>query len=223
MTASIYTKGTTTERAKTAKIAIGDLLLTQDRAGHDGECTDAQTKTGSIVREVAGVVSALAGRSGMSQRAQRRYQITFTDGTVAQNLAPIQTWHRVVIAEPVVVGTVTAEDIEYVAGAIERVQAEAAAEAAVIAEEEARQAELAEELAAVQADEEPALTQAECEALDRAAGTEETEVAEEVAAKPAVREGGVHAACDHENTSAGRRACRRARRKAGLPQLADAR
>lgn len=117
---STYTRGTKTVRVKTARLVPGDRVLTQDavvlrrnadgsfilETGEDGlrryataphpdplVVRDAQTKTDATIRTVERL-EAFATR-GIRRRAGREYTVHFTDGTRAEHLAPILTWHAV--------------------------------------------------------------------------------------------------------------------------------
>jgi hypothetical protein len=90
-----YTRGTATHRATTAALKPGDRVLTTDRPYYG--TTDAtnlrpaDSKTGSLIRTVAGKTAETV--AGGFHRSARRYNVQFTDGTEAANLAPVQSWH----------------------------------------------------------------------------------------------------------------------------------
>jgi len=183
-----YTTGSKTDRVKSAKIAAGDLLLT-DGLGHA-----AHIKTGAVVREVASTTSALAGRSGYTQRAQRRYSVTFTDGTVVTGYAPIYTWHRVTeVAAPKAPKAMTAKAAHQF-GASLVAAVFASAEASLAADKAAKAAALQADLDYV------------ADAVERVQATSGN--------RPVMAPNGKlsHAACDHDVT--GRYACRTAYRAA---------
>lgn len=73
-----------TGRIATAHLTAGTLVVTRE----DRSAPTAR-KTGPI-RKVATLTAEL--HRGGSRKAVRRYDVTFTDGTSAKNLAPIETW-----------------------------------------------------------------------------------------------------------------------------------
>jgi hypothetical protein len=88
-----YTRGTATHRATTAALKPGDRVLTTEfvkLAGGLG-IEVAHTKTRSLIRTVAGKTAETV--AGGFHRSVRRYNVQFTDGTEARNLAPVQSWH----------------------------------------------------------------------------------------------------------------------------------
>jgi hypothetical protein len=93
-TTTVYARGTKTCRSTTASLVAGDQVLTSVYVFKDGRTciTYATSKTGAVIRTVAGKTADMARGS---RRAQRRYDVQFTDGTEAANLAPVQSWHVV--------------------------------------------------------------------------------------------------------------------------------
>ena len=90
-------RGSKTTRVKTARLEAGHLLLTTPAGDppQDRTVQPQQSKTGATVREVASLEPYYGGRThGRSN--QRQYRVHFTDGTRAESLAPIYTWHAVV-------------------------------------------------------------------------------------------------------------------------------
>ena len=89
-----YTRGTVTERVKTARLTAGRRVLTtpDDESGYVKAAT---SKTGAVVRTVreVGAVTYTGHR-----RALRRYFVIFTDGVKAADLVPIQTWHALPVS-----------------------------------------------------------------------------------------------------------------------------
>jgi hypothetical protein len=94
-TPQTYTRGTATHRATTAALKPGDKVLTAEFTHQDGRpgVEYARAKTGSLIRTVAGKTAEMT--SGGFHRSARRYNVQFTDGTEATNLAPVQSWHVV--------------------------------------------------------------------------------------------------------------------------------
>lgn len=93
-----YWRGSKTARVKTARVAKGARLLTVSAAIGSSYPTwvrPAYQKVGSTVRVVERVSwrYVTTGRP----RAQRRYEVWFTDGTHAENLTPIETWDALVL------------------------------------------------------------------------------------------------------------------------------
>jgi hypothetical protein len=88
-----YERGTATHRATTAALKPGDRVLTAEFTHRDGRpgVEYARTKTGSLIRTVAGKTAETV--AGGFRRSARRYNVQFTDGTEARNLAPVQSWH----------------------------------------------------------------------------------------------------------------------------------
>jgi hypothetical protein len=95
--AATYVRGTATHRGTTASLRAGDRVLV---ACHTDRFEVAHTKTGSSVRTVAGL-EAFETAGGFHRRS-RRYNVRFTDGTVVENLAPVQSWHVVTVEVEVV-------------------------------------------------------------------------------------------------------------------------
>lgn len=87
-----YARGSKTARVKTARVARGARLLT---AGVTGRVVPAYRKTEAVVRVVERVSWGYVANGG--RRAQRSYEIWFTDGTLAVDLAPIQAWDALVL------------------------------------------------------------------------------------------------------------------------------
>jgi hypothetical protein len=104
----IYTRGTTTERVKTARLVPGQRVLTVAEprpvpaSAHTlahMSAPAAQVKTGAAIRTVDHLAAFLRSGNGFYGRAQREYTVYFTDGTCSKGNAPIYTWH-VVTATP---------------------------------------------------------------------------------------------------------------------------
>lgn len=88
-----YWRGSKTARVKTARVAKGARLLTTEKTTR--MVVPAYRKTEAVVRVVERVSwrYVATGRP----RAQRRYEVWFTDGTFAEDLAPIETWDALVL------------------------------------------------------------------------------------------------------------------------------
>lgn len=91
----VYSRGSKTERVKTARLVKGQQVLTAP----SGTTTDptrvaaTQTKTGSTIRTVDRLEAILIPCNGFTRSANREYTVHFTDGTRSQGNYPIYTWH----------------------------------------------------------------------------------------------------------------------------------
>lgn len=97
----VFPRGSKTTRVKTARVTVGDRLLTRNyspagNAGSPGQVFPTESKTDAIVRVVESKEFQLHQGHGFHGRAGRTYTIFFTDGTKVEGLAPIFTWHALV-------------------------------------------------------------------------------------------------------------------------------
>lgn len=94
MSNETYVRGSKTSRVKTARVTVGDRLLTKPEGpDSQGRVFPTEQKTGAVVRVVESKEYELHQGHGFYGRAGRTYTVIFTDGTRATGLAPILTWH----------------------------------------------------------------------------------------------------------------------------------
>jgi hypothetical protein len=101
-----YTRGTKVTKVTTAKVAAapGTWVLTLDAKpehkarlaakdyASEAAVTNAETKTGTTLRQVERAEAILHAANQYYRKAQRTYTIHFTDGSYAYGNAPATTW-----------------------------------------------------------------------------------------------------------------------------------